>query len=176
MGSPALGDIDCDGKLELVAVIEGDVMVWDCESEMIEWPMFQFDAFNTGLYSLLPSKPTITGPTSGKAGEKHEYIFNAKDPNKGQLLYYIKWGDNQIEDWIGPYSSGEDVKINHTWSTKGRYIIKAKVKNERGTESGWSTLEVRMPKNKLLRYSFPLLKWLLDRFPNVFPILRQIMG
>ena len=91
MGSPALGDIDCDGKLELVAVIEGDVMVWDCESDMIEWPMFQFDAFNTGLYSLVPSKPTITGPTSGKAGEKHEYIFNAKDPNKDQLLYFIKW-------------------------------------------------------------------------------------
>jgi len=171
MGSPAFGDIDCDGKLELVAVIEGDVMVWDCDSDMTEWPMFQFDPWHTGLYSLLPSKPTITGPTSGKIGEEHEYIFNAKDPNNGKLFYYIKWGDKQVEDWIGPYSSGENVKINHTWSTKGTYIIIAKVKNELGTESGWGTLEVTMPKNKPIRYSFPIFEWLLERFP----IIKQIM-
>lgn len=172
MGSPALGDIDCDGKLELVAVIEGDVMVWDCESEIIEWPMFQFDAWNTGLYSLSPSKPSITGPAKGKAGDKYEYIFNAKDSDNDDLFYFINWGDNQVEEWIGPYTSGENVKINHTWSKKGTYIIKAKVKDEFGAESGWGVLEIKMPKNKHFIFNYPILCWLFECFPNMFPIMR----
>lgn len=167
LGSPALGDIDADGKLELIAVVEGDVMAWDCEGSNVEWPMFQYNPWNTGLYASTPSKPTITGPNSGKIGEKQEYIFSAIDPNSDDLYYYIEWGDGQYEEWIGPFVSGESIKLNHTWDKKGNFEIRAKVKNTQDIEGPWGVLKVTMPKNQRV---FPL-QWL-----EFFPIIQLIIN
>jgi hypothetical protein len=167
LGSPALGDIDADGKLELIAVVEGDVMAWDCEGSNVEWPMFQYNPWNTGLYASTPSKPTITGPNSGKIGEKQEYIFSAIDPNSDDLYYYIEWGDGQYEEWIGPFVSGESIKLNHTWDKKGNFEIRAKAKNTQDIEGPWGVLKVTMPKNQRV---FPL-QWL-----EFFPIIQLIIN
>ena len=36
-----------------------------------------------------PDKPTITGPSSGKAGNEYSYRFKATDPDKNQIYYCI---------------------------------------------------------------------------------------
>ena len=46
---------------------------------------------------------------------------------------YIK--DGNIEEWIGPYSSGDIVKLSHSWKLKGNYWIKAWAKDVIGDES-----------------------------------------
>jgi PKD repeat protein len=122
-----------------------------------------------------PNNPTITGPTNGKAGKAYPYSFSAIDPDGDNVYYFIDWGDNNNSGWIGPYSSGDVATQSHTWTTKGTYTIKAKVKDIFGNESDWSTLQVSMP----LSYEQPHLRFferLFERFPNAFPILRQLMG
>jgi hypothetical protein len=57
----------------------------------------------------------------------------------GDNLYYIwDWGDGNITDWFGPFSSGERVHASHVWSQKGAYEIRVKLKDVYGQESDWS--------------------------------------
>jgi len=130
-----------------------------------------------------PDTPTIDGLTSGKAGTEYEYTFNAVDPDGDDVYYYINWDDGNIEEWIGPYASGTDVRVKHSWSMKGTYIIEAKAKDIHGEESGWATLEVTMPMNqqstnrlffleveKILQ-RFLLFDWIISSFPALNRIL-----
>lgn len=123
-----------------------------------------------------PGIPNIDGPPSGKAGTEYEYTFNAVDPNDDEVFYWIDWGDGQTEEWIGPYDSGDDVIVKHTWSEKGIYTITAKAKDVFDAEGLEGTLEVTMPMNKAFNFNFNLLSWLFERFPNAFPILRYMLG
>jgi hypothetical protein len=121
-----------------------------------------------------PDPPTITGPASGKAGQPHNYTFNATDPNGDDVYYLIEWGDNLTSGWIGPYSSGHEMTQSHTWS-KGTYTIKAKAKDIYSYESDWATLSVTMPYSYNIPF-LPFLERLFERFPNAFPILRHFFG
>lgn len=119
-----------------------------------------------------PEKPDIDGTTNGKAGTSYTYTFNSVDPDGDDVYYYIKWGDGHTEVWDGPHASGIDFDIAYTYANQGTFIIEAKAKDSNGAESGWSTLQVTMPLNKV--FTNPLFLRLLERFPNAFPILRYI--
>jgi hypothetical protein len=90
--------------------------------------------------NIPPDKPTITGPTSGKKGEKIEYTFVTTDLNGHDIKYYIDWGDGNNSGWTDYYTSGEEVTISHTWDKKGTFIIEAKAKDIYDAESDWSEL------------------------------------
>ena len=133
------------------------------------------DVFVAKLGNQPPSTPTIDGLTEGTAGEQYTYEVCSTDPDGDDVKYFIDWGDGNTE-WTGFSVSGTPVLVNHTWSVKDTYIITAKAKDESGAEGPEGTLEVTMPKNKPFNFNFPLLSWLFEQFPNVFPILRQIRG
>ena len=119
-----------------------------------------------------PETPEIKGPLSGKPKVEYAFTFATTDVNGDKIFYYIEWNDGTIDKWIGPYSSGENAVINHTWKEKGNYTIKAKAKDIYNEESDWAYLEITMPfkkffKNRLftlLNDFFPLIKWLLNLF------------
>ena len=122
-----------------------------------------------------PETPTITGPTQGKKKVNTVYNFTTTDPDNDHVYYLIDWGDNTTSGWIGLYDSGADVKINHTWSTKGTFIIKAKAKDNFSGESDWASLSVKMP----FSFDIPFPSFwerLFERFPHAFPMLRQLLG
>ena len=124
-----------------------------------------------------PNTPTIDGPTSGTAGTEYEYTFTATDPDGDDLYYYIVWGAGcGCGEWIGPYASGEEAIIGHTWTEQGTYVIEAKVKDTSDAESDWATLEITMPRPRTIQ--FLLLQKILERFPNAFPVLvlRHLLG
>ncbi len=123
-----------------------------------------------------PNKPTISGETNGTAGDEYEYTFNAIDPDGFSVSYFVDWGDGTDSGWTEFTDSGVDVKLKHTWDIKDDYIIKCKVKDLAENESDWEELEISMPKNKAFTFNFNLLSWLFERFPNAFPILRQLLG
>ena len=135
-------------------------------------------AFGPGEVNNPPNTPTITGPTSGKAGEYHRYIFQTTDPEGHEIYYYVDWGDDtSTHGWAGPYNSGEALSLDHLYTFEGTYIIKAKAKDEYDSESDWATLKVSMPKNKpYVNTPFlQLLENLLQNHPYVFPVLKYLL-
>jgi hypothetical protein len=96
----------------------------------------------------VPNPPDISGPTSGRIGIPHEYAFVSTDPQGDNVYYYVEWGDGISTGWLGPYGSGTQIRLTHTWIISGNYQIRAKAKDVDGHESDWATLEVSMPKDK----------------------------
>ena len=94
-----------------------------------------------------PDAPTISGQARGNPGEEYDYTITTTDPNGDDVFYYITWGDGTMGEWIGPYSSGESVTVNHTWSEKGKYEVRARAKDTDGLRGAIGTLAVTMPKN-----------------------------
>ena len=121
-----------------------------------------------------PNKPVVTGETNGTTATDYEYIFTTDDPEGNDIWYFIEWGDGWTTGWVGPYSSGTPYSQSRMW-IEGNFTIRCKAKDIFDAESDWGTLEVTMPVNQH-SYSFPLLQRLLELFPNVFPILRQLLG
>lgn len=110
-----------------------------------------------------PEIPIISGPIHGKVGEKYDWTFISTDPNDHDIYYWILWGDDtSSNEWIGPYKSGEELTVSHTYMKQGTFIIKAKVKDEHELESDWGQLSISMPKNIIKNYMlksfFDLLK------------------
>jgi outer membrane protein assembly factor BamB len=120
-----------------------------------------------------PEAPSINGETQGHYGESYDYTFVSNDPENQDIRYYVDWGDGSYEEWIGPYPSGQEITVGHTWDEENSYTIRAKAKDTLDVESPWSTLEISMPINQQT-FSFHLLQQLFERFPNAFPILRQL--
>ena len=87
-----------------------------------------------------PTAPIISGPEGGAVGEYINYIFVTTDPNFDNLYFFIDWGDGNIDEWIGPYASGEEAIISHKWSEIGEYEIRARARDESFYESKWSEL------------------------------------
>jgi hypothetical protein len=75
------------------------------------------------------------------------YIYSI-DPDNDNIYFLIDWDDGTYSDWFGPYTSGEILAINHTWSEPGTYYIKAKAKDIYGAESNWSESFIVVIENK----------------------------
>jgi len=90
------------------------------------------------------------------------------------LYYTIDWGDGNIDDGIGPYESGEEIRINHTWKKTGNYEIKSKARDIHGAESDWGTFQITIPRNRMT-YSSLFLQ-LLERYLKPFPIIQYLLG
>jgi len=116
-----------------------------------------------------PSAPKISGPANGKPGTSYEYTFSSTDPDGEDLYFYIDWGDNTLEEWVGPYNSGEDVKISHSWNQEKLYTIRAMAKDTSEVVSDWSTMNVNMPRNRAIHDIFTILI-------EKFPILRILLN
>jgi len=126
------------GKLDFGTTYYWQIVAWDEFDYSAAGPIWDF----TTITNDPPNPPTITGPTSGEMGIEYEYTFVTTDPDENKVYYYIEWGDGDVEEWIGLYNSGEEVKIGHTWSEQGEYTIRAKAKDLYDFESDWSSLNI----------------------------------
>ena len=116
-----------------------------------------------------PSAPTITGPSSGKAGTSYPYTFTSTDPNGDNIAeYIINWGDGPDEIITGPFPSGSPQTKSHIWTSQGTFTIKAKAKDINGLVGPEGTFTVTMPRNKILANSFFL------KLLKQFPILKML--
>ena len=93
-----------------------------------------------------PTKPLIRGETQGKTGKTYDYYISTTDPEGDDVFYYIEWGDGEIIEWDGPYTSGEEQTFTYQWSDKNEYDIRVKAKDINGIESEWVSLTVTMPR------------------------------
>jgi len=115
-----------------------------------------------------PNEPSIHGMVHGAAGVEYTYTIVSTDPDGDDVYYYVEWGDGNNSGYVGPYASGEEVEIKHTWQSKGEYEIRVKAKDEIGHTSSWGYLFVTMPRNQASNN--PILKFLQDH-----PVLSQFL-
>jgi PKD domain/Thrombospondin type 3 repeat len=94
-----------------------------------------------------PNQPTIIGPSSGKTWVEYNYTFKTTDPDEDQIYYFIYWGDNSTELYLGPYNSGYEINEKHSWVTEGRFTIRVKARDTKNAESIYVSLPVLISKN-----------------------------
>lgn len=95
-------------------------------------------------YNSIPTDPSIHGPSLGIVTNEYEFSFVSFDEDNDEISYLIDWGDDQTTDWTDFYSSGEQLTISHSWQEKGKYIIRAKVKDSNGAQSDWTFFEINI--------------------------------
>ena len=190
IGTPQGGEIialDLNGNLKWRKIISDTVVtsspvigengdVYICSSQSGWGPngWGYLHAFSTQESNVPPVIPSIDGPTEGKVGTIYFYHIRSDDPDNNPISYFVDWGDGNTYGWSRDYEPGLTVTYGHTWQEEGGFTIKVKSKDTFGLESDWAYLEVTMPVNQH-SYSFPLLQRLLERFPNAFPILRNLL-
>lgn len=120
-----------------------------------------------------PTAPIVTGPSYGNIGIEYEWTFFSTDPEGDNITYYIDWGDKcGGAEYHGPYPSGEEAVVTHTYAVENTFILNTLAIDEHGAESNWTYFEITMPKNKVYISSFILR--LLENFPNMFSIIKHL--
>ena len=143
---------------------------------ILEWQCFGDPTLAVAEESLAPSQPARPdGETSGEINVDYTYTTTATDPDGDEIYLLFDWGDGTYSGWLGPYTSGQTVTATNSWTSEGDYQIKVKAKDIHGVQSVWSDpLSVNMPRNRVIH--LPFFEKILERFPNLFPILRNILG
>jgi hypothetical protein len=93
-----------------------------------------------------PNAPEIDGPSIGMPETEYEFIISTDDLDHDDLYLLIDWDDGITSGWIGPYPSGEQITVKHSWIEKGSYTVMVKAKDS--DESDWGLLPLKMSKNK----------------------------
>ena len=124
--------------------------------------------------SLLNDVPTISlfdGPTSGKPGTNYNYSVAFLDPEHDDGFLTIDWDDSSPVEIFGPFGADNNVTFEHTWAEEGTYNVKVRAIDMLGATGDWETLEVTMPKNKVI--NTPLF---FQRFFQRFPLFEKILN
>ena len=146
--------------------------IWRIDDNGLRWCFYQTNLFGDPELSikninLAPSMPTITGPAKGKPGVEYEYTIVSSDPEGQDVYYWVEWFDGcPGVNWIGPYSSGEQITVKNTWNEKGTFTVSVKARDEDGAVGPTGSLSVRMP---LTRFSFERF----SSFFDIFPLFKQ---
>jgi len=147
MWSEPGGEADTKNTVECVFIQEPESGPWTIEihaDEIIEDSHIETTDLDADFALVAspvlsgPYPPEIDGPHTGNVGKEIEFDIVTTDPSELDVYYYINWGDGSIEDWFGPYASGEEVTVSHVFLEGGNYSIIAKAKNIFGTEGVWS--------------------------------------
>jgi len=140
-GEPADADYNQDGKIDM-----NEAFIFaETHDEQSEEP--QYGDYPEGIGETLtlwagsqpPDKPTKpNGPDECTQHEYATFSTSATEPEGEDVYYRFDWGDGNLSDWVGPYSSGQTGESSHNWSELGEYEVKASAKDINGVQSEWS--------------------------------------
>jgi hypothetical protein len=86
----------------------------------------------------------------------------------------MKPDDGHDIPWLGPFDSGEQVMKDHTFSEKGTYEISLQAKDTYGNIGPVTTITFTY--GKTIDHQFPLLEWILQRFPLMYALFERIVS
>jgi len=93
-----------------------------------------------GQFSNPPATPVVSGPTHGIYFQNLTYTTVTTEPDGEPLYYQFDWGNGNLSDWFGPYSSGVPVSAVYAWSGMGTFSVKVIAKDNRSSVSEWSNV------------------------------------
>ena len=117
-----------------------------------------------------PNKPTINGPQHGMPEKSYTFTFESIDPEGDKVSFDIEWGDGSSVTDYGPFDSGEEIELSHTWTSKDTYTISARAIDSFGNPGDWEEFYIIIPRSKAINLN--ILEWLFVRFSNTFPIFK----
>lgn len=88
-----------------------------------------------GRAPLVPETPK--GPAQATVGIVYSCTTQTSDPGDAQVSYMFDWGDGKRSGWSAYVADGRPFADTHTYTTPGRYSIRARAKNTKKA-SGWS--------------------------------------
>ncbi len=127
--------------------------------------------------NLPPDAPQIKGPKLARTGKSLTFSIVTSDPEDHDVLYYITWGDGTNSNWSGPYTSGEEISIDHTYSEGGQIYIYVKAKDQYSQEGDQTEFVIFIIKDRsttntlLIRF----IERLIEQFPTLEFILNKIL-
>ncbi|UCF49973.1 MAG: hypothetical protein JSU91_00395 [Thermoplasmatales archaeon] len=138
-------------------------------SRVLLGTLFDFEENEPPYKSEIPD-----GPTTGVPEIYYLYKCNrTSDPDGDRVMYLFDWGDESDSGWI--YTASNIVEAEHKWNDTGKYQVRFKSMDIYGRESEWSdSLLVNIPRPRSVHH--PFLYRLFERFPNIFPIIRYLLG
>jgi agmatine/peptidylarginine deiminase len=133
---------------------------------------YTFTAFGGAPPNTPPAQPQKpTGQTSGKVGATYLYSTETTDADGDAVYYQWDWGNGNFSAWLGPFASGAQATTQHSWDSKGTFMVRVKAKDPAGAESNWSEpLPVTMP-CEITGFQLFLLHFLERWFPRLFAVL-----
>jgi len=143
----------------------------DTNNRMSDWSEPLVVTINT---NLPPNTPVIDGPRFGRTGKSMTFKYVSTDPEDNDVYYFINWGDGTNDDWYGPYNSGEEVSINHTYSEGGKLYMNVKAKDQFNKEGQTVHYVILILKNRAI--SNPLIQRIFYRMFDNFPRLQLIFN
>jgi PKD repeat protein len=69
-----------------------------------------------------PTKPIVTGPTSGTKNTLYTYTAFSTDADNNTIRYTFDWGES-VSQSSGFLPNGTRYPVNHSWAAAGRYIV-----------------------------------------------------
>jgi hypothetical protein len=159
------------GTLNIQTTYYWQIYSWDNHGAMTEGPIWSFTTKNSS--NTAPNKPIISGKNQGQAGTPYTYTFVCNDPEDDDLYLYVDWGDDSNSGWLGPYQSGHEINIPHTWNDIGSYIVRAKAKDIHNAEGEWERFPITMPQQTInsQRPLLNLIQIILARYPLIHQLL-----
>jgi outer membrane protein assembly factor BamB len=134
------------------------------------------DPYEIVIENTAPDTPEIDGPNKGNPGIEYTYTIVTEDTDGDEVYYYIDWDDGNIEEWIGPYASGAEIEVKHTWEEKGSYKVKVKAKDTYDDESDVTQLSVEIPRERTANKLFIILfERIIERFSNSIPFIKYLV-
>jgi hypothetical protein len=88
-----------------------------------------------------PSKPVISGPSTGKVNVTYTYSVISTDPDGDVLVYVIDWGDGS-DHTSTPFESGYTISATHLWSVPGFYFLQVYAQDSSNATSDSSMMLV----------------------------------
>jgi VCBS repeat-containing protein len=151
------------------------------------WKIIAYDEFDTmsegPIWTFLteqqqnrePTRPTITGAQVIHVPNRdYDYEISTTDPDEDNVFYYVDWADGTFEDWNGPYKSGQNVTMTHSWPPATKlYEIQVKAKDIYGAESDWGKMYVFVLKSRPSSANSLLIRFMM-RFIERFSIFERI--
>jgi rhodanese-related sulfurtransferase len=120
-----------------------------------------------------PGIPEIEGPEKVKVEEIAEFTIGADDAEGDGVCFVIDWDDGNVETTGFIIGGSDTIVVGHNWTAKGTYTISVKAVDFYDNVSDIKNFSIRVPKS--VNYNFNFINWLLERFPNAFPLLRQLI-
>jgi len=128
---------------------------------------------STATANQPPTAPEVAGPNDLKVGKSYSWTFVSTDPDGDDITYYVDWGDEcGGAEWHGPYPSGQEIVLPHTYYNENVLIVQTLAVDDEGAESDFTYFEVTITKKTAVYRPFFNF---LENHPIMFLLIKHLL-